>query len=632
MEKPSVSAHLSPRESIAHFPSEPGVYLMKSAKDTILYVGKANNLRARVRSYFAKDKDIKTTVLMGKVDRIEYIVCRSEYEALLLENNLIKEHRPRYNINLKDGKTYPVIRITNEEYPRVFRTRHIVEDGSSYYGPYANVYHIDRYLEVIEKLFPLRKCRGPIRKRDHPCLYYHIGRCAAVCAGKTDRDEYGRRIEGIRKLLSGQTDALIADLERDMQAAVEELKFEQAADLRDTIAAIRRTQEEQQVVDFDPDVRDYLGLFQRDGLVSMTIFHMRGGRLLGTELFHSDVYGEPEDFIPQFLIQYYTATRLVPEKLIIGAERAVVESISADLAHFFQDELDETVEILPPDSSRDTSITNLAAENARRDLEKRVREQGNIPGLEELQKVLGLPRLPLRIEGFDIAHVDGTHPVASAVSFLNGRPDKSNYRRFRMRTLGGAIDDFAAMREVAARRYTRLINEELPLPDLILIDGGKGQVSSVVQVLEALELDVPVVGLAKREEELYLPRRPDAIRLPAGSEPLRILQAVRDEAHRFATTFRAGLQSGDLTLGTLESVPGIGPTRSRRLLQRFKTLEAIAAADPETVAAEAKVPYDKAIEVQEAVRNRPTASRRRGQPRSSRRSSGSPGKEQAGSS
>ncbi len=611
MEKPSVSAHLSPRESIAHFPGEPGVYLMKSVRDTILYVGKANNLRSRVRSYFAKDKDIKTTVLMRKVDRIEYIVCRSEYEALLLENNLIKEHRPRYNINLKDGKTYPVIRITNEEYPRVFRTRHIVEDGSSYFGPYANVYHIDRYLEVIEKLFPLRKCRGPIRKRDHPCLYYHIGRCAAVCAGMTGREEYGRRIEGIRKLLSGQTDGLIADLERDMQAAVAELKFEQAADIRDTIAAIRGTQEEQQVVDFDPDVRDYLGLFQRDGLVSMNIFHMRGGRLLGTELFHSDVYGEPDDFIPQFLIQYYTAARLVPDKLIIGTERAVVDAISTDLAHFFREELGETVEILPPESSRDASVTNLAAENARRDLEKRVREQSNIPGLEELQKVLGLPRLPLRIEGFDIAHVGGTHPVASAVSFLNGRPDKSNYRRFHMRTLQGGIDDFAAMREVAARRYTRLINEQLPLPDLILIDGGKGQVSSVVQVLDALELDIPVVGLAKREEELFLPGRSDAIRLPEGSEPLRILQAVRDEAHRFATTFRAGLQSGDLTLGTLESVRGIGPARSRRLLERFKSLEAIAAADPETVAAEAKVPYDKAVEVQEAVKKRPALHRPR---------------------
>jgi excinuclease ABC subunit C len=577
---------------------------MRDIDETILYVGKAKNLRNRVRSYFNKDRDVKTTVLMKKVDHIEYIVCRSEYEALLLENNLIKENRPKYNINLKDGKTYPVIRITNEKYPRVFRTRRIVQDGSTYFGPYANVYQVDRYLELIEKLFPLRKCRGPIRKRDHPCLYYHIGRCAAVCAGKTSHDEYRKRIEGIKKLLSGETDALLADLERDMQAAVEELKFEKAADIRDTIAAIKGSQEEQQVVDFDPDVRDYLGVYLKDELVSMTIFHMRAGKLLGTELFHSDVYGEPEDFIPQFLIQYYTAAKAVPEKLVIGADRAVVRAVAPDLAHFFKEELEKDVDVLFPDTQRDTSIINLAAENARRDFEKRVREQGNIPGLEELQQVLSLPRLPLRIEGFDIAHVGGKHPVASLVSFQNGRPDKSSYRRFHMKTLAGTVDDFAAMREVVARRYTRVINEEIPAPDLILIDGGKGQVSSTVAVLEALDLEIPVVGLAKREEELFLPGESEAIRLPEGSEPLRILQAVRDEAHRFATTFRAGLQSSDFTLSTLESVPGIGPTRSRRLIERFKSLGAIAEATTESIAAEGKIPYDIAEAVREAVRGK----------------------------
>jgi excinuclease ABC subunit C len=599
MEKSTVSAHLSPKESASHFPGEPGVYVMRDAGDSILYVGKAKNLRNRVRSYFNRDKDVKTSVLMKKVDHIDYIVCRSEYEALLLENNLIKENRPRYNINLKDGKTYPVIRITNEKWPRVFRTRHIVQDGSTYFGPYANVHQIDRYLEVIEKLFPLRKCRGPIRRREHPCLYYHIGRCAAVCAGKTSHDEYMKRIDAIRKLLSGEADALVHDLERDMQEAVSELRYEKAADIRDTIAAIRGTQEEQQVVDFDPDVRDYLGLYEKDGLVSMTIFHMRAGRMLGTELFHSDVYGEADEFIPQFLIQYYTAAKNVPEKLIIGAQRKLVRAIAPDLRHFFADELGKRVVIRAPEGSRDASVVNLAAENARRDFDKRVREQGNIPGLEELQKVLGLPRLPLRIEGFDIAHIGGRHPVASLVSFQNGRPDKNHYRRYHMKTLDGTIDDFAAMREVVARRYTRVRNEELVPPDLILIDGGKGQVSSAVSMLEALELDIPVVGLAKREEELFLPGASEAIRLPEGSEPLRILQAVRDEAHRFATTFRAGLQSADFSLQTLESVPGIGPTRSRRLITAYRSLDAIAAATAESIAAEAKIPY----EVAEAVRD-----------------------------
>ena len=582
-----------------HFPTEPGVYLMRAEDDAVLYVGKAKVLRNRVRSYFSRDKDAKTRVLMNKVDHIEYVVCRNEYEALLLENNLIKEYKPRYNINLKDGKTYPVIRITNEEYPRVFRTRRIVEDGSHYFGPFPSVHRLDRYLELIEKLFPLRKCRKPVKKREHPCLYYHIGRCAAVCAGKTGHDEYMRRIEGIRMLLSGQTDELINDLEQQMQQAGEQLLFEKAADIRDTITAIRATHEEQQVVDFDPDVRDYLGYHERDGLVSIALFHMRAGKMLGSESYNVEVYGDPEDFIPEFLLQYYRAARNVPDRLIIGTSADVISSFADGFADLLKEELAKETTVLFPESPRDQSIIQLAEENARRDFDKRQREQGTVPGLEELQSVLRLPRLPLRIEGFDIAHVDGKHPVASMVSFKNGRPDKQAYRKFHVKTLNGRIDDFASMREVVARRYTRLLNEELALPDLILIDGGKGQVSAVVEILRAIEADVPVVGLAKREEELFLPSESEAIRLPEGSDPLRILQAVRDEAHRFATTFRAGLQSGDLSLSTLEAIPGVGPTRSQRIMEKFQSLARLAETEADLIAAEARIP----LEVAEAVRD-----------------------------
>lgn len=599
MEKATVSTRESPRESVKHFPTEPGVYLMRAEDETVLYVGKAKVLRNRVRSYFSRDKDAKTRVLMKKVDHIEYIVCRNEYEALLLENNLIKEYKPRYNINLKDGKTYPVIRITNEEYPRVFRTRRIVEDGSQYFGPFPSVHRLDRYLELIEKLFPLRKCRKPVRRREHPCLYYHIGRCAAVCAGKTGHSEYMRRIEGIRMLLSGQTDELIADLEQQMQEAGAQLLFEKAADLRDTIAAIRATHEEQQVVDFDPDVRDYLGFYERDGLVSFALFHMRAGKMLGSEAYNVEVYGDAEDFIPQFLLQYYGAARNVPEKLIIGAAPEVIASFTDGFVDLVKEEVGKQTDVLFPQTARDQSIIQLAEENARRDFDKRQREHGVVPGLEELQRVLSLPRLPLRIEGFDIAHVDGKHPVASMVAFKNGRPDKQQYRKFHMKTLNGRIDDFASMREVIARRYTRLMNEELPLPDLILIDGGKGQVSAAVEILKAIEADIPVVGIAKREEELFLPGESDAIRLPEGSDPLRILQAVRDEAHRFATTFRAGLQSGDLNLSTLEAIPGVGPTRSKRIMEKFQSLARLAETEADLIAAEAKIP----LEVAEAVRD-----------------------------
>lgn len=540
-------------------------------------------------------------MLMSKVASVEHLVCRNEYEALLLENNLIKEWKPKYNINLKDGKSYPVIRITNEKYPRVFRTRILVQDGSKYFGPYASVYQLDRYLELIERLFPLRKCRGPIRKRDHPCLYYHIGRCAAACAGKIDQKEYSRRVRGIERLLRGEVDKLIAGQERKMKAAVGELRFEEAATIRDTIAAIRNVNEEQQVVDFESDSRDYLGFFIRHEALSLTVFHMRSGNLVGSENYHSEVIGGEEEFLPQFLMQYYSRTVKPPEKLIIGASEKAVEAFAPSLQTFFSSELDRSVSVTAPVSTRDASVVRLAAENARQDYQKRVRDHGNTAALEELQSILELPTLPRRIEGFDIAQVSGRHPVASMVSFVDGRPDKARYRKFHMKTLGGKIDDFAAVREVVARRYTRLVNENKPLPDLILIDGGKGQLSSAVAVLRALDVETPVLGLAKRQEEIFLPGNPDPIRLPEGSEPLRILQFVRDEAHRFATTFRADLQTKDFTLETLQSIPGIGRTRSRKLLERFGSLAALAEADTAVIAAETHVSLQKAGEVKEAV-------------------------------
>ena len=302
---------------------------MRNAEGTILYVGKAKNLRNRARSYFTRDRDAKTTVLMKQVASVEHVVCRNEYDALLLENPLIKEWKPRYIINLKDGKSYPVIRITNEPYPRVFRTRYIVEDGSRYFGPFANVHQLDRYLELIEKLYPLRKCRGPIKKRAHPCLYYHIGRCAAACAGKTGKAEYARRIEGITRLLNGDVQELLDNLRKRMERAVSELRFELAADLRDTIAAVESTVQEQQVVDFDPDVRDYIGFYRRDNVVSLTVFHMRGGKMLGSENYHSEVVGAEEEFLPQFLVQYYSETKTSPEKLIVGASSSSVAWRSA---------------------------------------------------------------------------------------------------------------------------------------------------------------------------------------------------------------------------------------------------------------------------------------------------------------
>ncbi|NBB90456.1 MAG: excinuclease ABC subunit UvrC [Spirochaetes bacterium] len=591
----------SPRErlkaSIADFPTSSGVYIMKDASDKVMYVGKAKHLRNRVRSYFNAGKDVKTSLLVRRVAHIEYIVTRNEYEALLLENNLIKKWKPRYNINLKDGKTYPVIRITNDEWPRVFKTRNMVQDGSAYYGPFASVTHLDRYLELIERLYPLRKCRGPIRPRQHPCLYWHIGRCAAVCAGKTSKEEYERRIDGIKRLLSGETEDIKRDLETRMRGASEELEFERAADYRDILQSIEALESEQQVIDFDPDIRDYVGYAVEGDMATFVVFQMRAGKLIGTDMFSSRVFGSEEENLEQFVLQYYGTKGSVPDKLYIplALERSRLE-------RYFDDEHDRRVSIAVPQESRDRSIQRMAAENARQDLEKRVRERGNLPALRELEKVLNLSAPPLRIEGFDIAHLDGKYPVASMVSFANGVPDKSQYRKFHVKHLEGNIDDFEAMREVIARRYTRVLNEKLPRPDLILVDGGKGQVSAAVEILDSLGLaEITVIGLAKRNEEIFTRASSDPVVLPEGSAPLRVLQAVRDEAHRFATTFRSRLQQKTLSLETLQSVPGIGEKRGRRIIQAFGSLDAVAETPPDIIAKTVGIPEEKAKEVVRAI-------------------------------
>lgn len=618
----SAPSQLTPAQSAKHFPTKPGVYIMRDAEARVIYVGKAKNLRNRVRTYFVGLKDPKTSVLVQRIASIEHVVCANEYEALLLENNLIKEWRPRYNINLKDGKSYPVIRITDEDYPRVFRTRRIVNDGSEYFGPYANVYHLDRYLDVIEQSFPLRKCRGPIKHRDHPCLYYHINRCAAVCAGKTSLQEYRRRITAIRKLLGGKVDELTAQIEGSMKRASEELRFEDAAKQRDTLTAIRALQSEQQVVDFDPDVRDYVAFYEQPGSVTFTLFRMRAGKLLSTELFHTDAVGDTDELLEQMLIQYYSENASHPERLYIGAEPNVVDAIAERIHEFFRAEVGVEVEVGLPIERRDASIVRFARENARRDYEKRMKETGNLPALAELQQLLSLPAPPMRIEGFDISHLAGKHTVASMVSFHRGVPDKQSYRHFKVKTLDGQVDDFGAMREVVARRYTRLVNENKELPDLILIDGGKGQVNAAVSVLEALGASIAVVGLAKREEELFLPGRSDPIRLPEGSPPLQVLQQVRDEAHRFATTFNQNLRTKENTTSALEAVHGIGPAKSRALLERFGSLQSLAEADTDVVAAEARVSLDVAEEVR-AIAMVQSAKAKKLQPARRRRSAAS---------
>ncbi len=567
------------KERAKGFPQEPGVYLMRDVTGTIIYVGKAKVLVNRVKSYFTGEKDIKTRNLVRRIASMEFIVAGNEYEALLLENVLIKEHHPRFNIRLKDDKSYPMIRLTKEEFPRVFKTRRMVDDGSDYFGPFPNLKHLDLSLEVADKLFPLRKCKGPLKKRKEPCLYYHLGQCLGPCVGKVEEPLYRKQVNRVRGLLSGRTVGLQRALTAQMRLASTNLRFEAAAELRDTLKALVELESAQKIIDLNPEQRDYVAMVSDSNQATFVVLQMRGGKLLGRDLFPTEIYSTDDEAFEEFLIQYYS-DHAVPGSAVYLSK---VFDVAA-LRQFFDRGEQPGPQIHFPEGGRHLSILKMATENALMDLKKRLETGGNQHALVELKKVLNLPKMPQRIEGFDIAQLDGTNPVASLISFWNGNPDRKNYRKFHIKSLDGAIDDFQAMKEVVARRYSRLLNEGKELPDLIMVDGGKGQVNAAHAVLEALGLSIPLVGLAKREEELFLPHTSEPILLPRGNSALRVLQAVRDETHRFATGFNQKLRAKTLKLSTLEGVPGIGEVRSRKLLQEFGSLEALSLADPSEIA------------------------------------------------
>jgi excinuclease ABC subunit C len=586
-------------------PREPGVYIMRDSENRIIYVGKAKMLKNRLNSYFSGGKDVKTATLMRHVQAIETIIVANEYEALILENTLIKQHSPRYNINLKDGKTYPVIRVTAGEFPRVFRTRHIVEDGSRYFGPFPNVPAVDTMLDFIDKLFPLRKCRRlPARRKGGagsqvPCMYYHIGRCTAPCCGKINAEEYGRHIKRVETLLAGETESLIIELTERMHEAAAELKFERAAQLRNAIKAIEQLSGGITVVDFDPEGRDYIAWAAEGILATFTVFSMRGGKMTGRELFRTRSAAGESESLETFAASYYAPDRPPPPRIYLALGAA---SPDASLLRWFREQFGYEPELLPPDEKRHEAVLAMARQNALDDLRRRLKERGAGPALDELAQVLGLKTRPERIEGFDIAQLDGKHPAASLISFKNGVPDRKNYRSFKLRTVVGVVDDFAAMREAVRRRYSRLIREGKELPDLVLIDGGIGQVNAAKGVFDELGMNSGLVGLAKRDEELWLPYTREPVRLSKRSEALKVLQFVRDETHRFATSLNQRLRSKDLAFPVLESVEGIGPKRAAALMKAYGSLEALAAAAPEALAESCRLSETSARAVRAAAK------------------------------
>ncbi len=575
-----------PKEQAASMPHLPGVYLMKNSEGKVIYVGKAKDLHNRVTSYFSKGKDLKTSFLVSKIASIEYIITGNEWEALILENNLIKRYNPHYNINLKDGKSYPLIRITNEKFPKVFKTRRIIKDGSQYYGPYPDVKSLDRYLELIDKMFPLRKCSTPLKKRYSPCLYYHIGRCCGPCAGLVTEEEYAQYIGKVRAFLTGKDESLIKQVKSEMEQAAKELKFEIASEKRDLLRALQSVSLVQQVQDFSQESRDYAACEMRMHLATVSIMQIREGRLMGKALYRAETFGDETETLLHFLIQYYSDGGNIPQQLFVSHE------IDLRLIQkFFKESLKMPTEVSLPTEGKHYRVLRMASENASRDVEKRLKSRENPQALEELMEVLNLEVLPKRIEGFDIAHLEGKYTVASLITFLEGSPDKRNYRRFNIRSLAGKIDDYASIREAVSRRYTRLIKEKRDLPDLVLIDGGKGQVNAAKEVLWSLGLDdLAVIALAEEYEEIYFPDERPPLRLAESSEALKLLQSIRDEAHRFATALNQQQRSKEATFNLLESIDGVGPARSKRLMQTFTTLEALLATPPEEIAKLAHLP------------------------------------------
>jgi excinuclease ABC subunit C len=578
-------------------PHASGVYLMRDKDDTIIYVGKAKDLRKRVNSYFLSNRNAKTAALVKKIVRIEHIITGNEYEALILENNLIKKYTPHYNISLKDGKSYPMIRITNEPFPKVFKTRRIINDGSSYYGPFPDGTRLELCLDLIKKLFPLRRCGIPLRKRDKPCLYYHIGLCSGPCAQKVSEEEYGKSIVAVKNMLEGHNEQLVKDLTSQMQASSKALRFEEAATKRDLIHAIRVISTEQQVEDFVQESRDYAAIEMRGPLCTISLMQMRDGRLIGRALYRAETFGDETETLLNFLVQYYADGLKLPQFLYVSCE------IEVDLiGRYFFEQLGGRLEVSVPVEGKHYRILRMASENASRDVEKRLKSRDNTHALELLASALQLESPPSLIEGFDIAQLSGKYTVASLISFRDGNPDKPNYRRYNMKTLGGKIDDYESMREAVARRYTKILNENLERPGLLVIDGGKGQVNAVREILDDLSMfDIPVVGLAKDVEEIVFDDGRPSLLLPENSEELRLLIAVRDECHRFATSANQAMRSHEASFKLLESVEGIGKTRSQALMKTFGSMEEMLKKTDEELAREGNIPLSVAQRLLKAL-------------------------------
>lgn len=582
---------------LANLSTKPGVYLFRDARGTVLYVGKAKALRPRVRSYFRREADQtpKTRELMRHVDALETLVVGSEAEALILEANLIKEHRPRFNILLRDDKRYPYIKVTVQEpFPRVYVTRRVLNDGARYFGPYTSVGPMREALEVVKRLHTVRSCRYDLPREgpDRPCLDYHIGRCLAPCVGLQTREEYSAMVAEILRILEGDTEDLRRTVDARMRAASAALDFEQAARLRDVVQGLDTLAREQRVHRAQGGDLDVVGLARDGELAAGVVMRIRSGLLLGREALR---FVEPrdaadEDLLASLLSRYYLGAG---DARAADLPREVVLPLATPdqglLAEVLSGQAGRKVGVHVPRRGEKLRLTELAAQNARHVLEDRVTALAYAAdraedALYSLQESLDLKVVPRLMVCFDISHTQGAETVASAVVFENGEPRKAGYRHMRIQGDWGN-DDFRSMAEVVGRYFRRRRDEGRPLPDLAVIDGGKGQLGAAVEALRLLDLgDVQVAALAKKEEEVFLPGRRDPVRLDRRDRALHLLQRIRDEAHRFAVTYNRKLRSKRTIRSDLGDIPGIGPARQRELLRRFGSVKGVKEATQDEIA------------------------------------------------
>ena len=590
-------------EELKKLPKEPGVYIMRDDKDVILYVGKAVNLHNRVRSYFRENIGRGPAIdkMVSLIARFEYIVTDSELEALVLENNLIKEYSPKYNTLLKDDKTYPYIKVTvGEDYPRIMLSRNMKKDKSRYFGPYTNAAAVKDTIELLNKLYQLRTCNRNLPRdigMDRPCLNYHIKQCQAPCQGYVSREEYRKKLDGALEFLSGNYNMILKELDAKMKAAAEVLDFEAAAGYRDLYNSVKQVSQKQKITDSVGEDKDIIALYQDENEAVVQVFFVRDGKLIGREHYYMTNVSEKKETLQEFVKQFYAGTPFIPRELMIQYEIEEGELIEKWLS----DRKGARVYLKVPKIGSKEKLVELAAQNARhvleQDRERLKREQGRTIGaVKEIADILGLEHIE-RMEAFDISNINGFENVGSMIVFEKGKPKPSDYRKFRIRTVSGP-DDYACMREVLTRRFTHGMEEQEELkkkdmdqefgsftkfPDLLMMDGGRGQVNIALAVLEELHINIPVCGMVKDDNHhtrgLYF----NNVELPINtrSEGFKLITRVQDEAHRFAIEYHRSLRSKSQVKSVLDDIPGVGPARRKALMRHFKSLEEVKQASVE---------------------------------------------------